>query len=368
MIIASLSGLSYLHFVTHCGPAMLVCLAGNLFGLCWLFRDELSRPLVCVGTVDGVAVTLDAPAAGDEERKPSRDGDVEDPAFSTPVVGMNMVQLDASRVYGTTTGSGPEAWEHSLDVHHVFDGDVLGAVCAAAEEPTTTTVPRLRTLTVTAAPLPSAPVSPEPSLSPPITATASRPLVRRLIGVVFIGTLVAFLCGAPLSIAAGAGAAMMMGVDFREPDAILAKIDWMLLVFFAALFIVMQGFVQTGLPESVWNQVGPLLGVDTAAHMSVFVLLVVAGSNTISNVPLVLLMSPVLPSLPQAPIAWLLLSFVSTVAGNLTLVGSVANLIVAERAKSWHVITFMDYARFGIPSTLLVTVVGTLLVRLTFVL
>jgi Na+/H+ antiporter NhaD/arsenite permease-like protein len=358
MIIASLSGLSYIHFVLHCGPAMLVCLTGNLLGLCWLFRDELSQPLVLTGEVT---------TGEDEGGKPTRDSDVEISDLSAPAITAvacsvehtGKAQLDASRVYGTTTDSGPEAWEHSLDLHHVFDSDSLGVVSA-----------RLRTVTVAAAPLPSAPVFPEQSLSSApmaIPATASRPLVRRLIGVVFIGTLLAFLFGAPLSIAAGAGAAMMMAVDFREPDAILAKVDWMLLVFFAALFIVMQGFVQTGLPESVWNQVGPLLGVDTAAHVSVFVLLVVAGSNTISNVPLVLLMSPMLPTLPQAPIAWLLLSFVSTVAGNLTLVGSVANLIVAERAKSYHVLTFIEYARFGIPSTILVTVIGTLLVQLTFV-
>ena len=80
----------------------------------------------------------------------------------------------------------------------------------------------------------------------------------------------------------------------------------------------------------------------------------------LQDVPLVLLLAPSVAALPLADSrpTWLLLAFVSTVAGNLTLVGSVANLIVAERSKVVYELTFAEYARVGVPSTLLVLLAG----------
>ena len=86
--------------------------------------------------------------------------------------------------------------------------------------------------------------------------------------------------------------------------------------------------------------------------------------NLFSNVPLVMLLGPLLPELGHPERGFALLGFVSTVAGNLTLLGSVANLIVAERARQHYELGFVEYLRFGVCSTLLVLCVGVPLICL----
>jgi Na+/H+ antiporter NhaD/arsenite permease-like protein len=86
-----------------------------------------------------------------------------------------------------------------------------------------------------------------------------------------------------------------------------------------------------------------------------------ALSNLVSNVPAVLLIKPVVMAMPEAAreTAWLALALSSTFAGNLTVLGSVANLIVVEQARKEGVnITFWDYCRVGTPVTLITLVMG----------
>ncbi|HEY8430218.1 MAG TPA: hypothetical protein VIL20_17675, partial [Sandaracinaceae bacterium] len=82
----------------------------------------------------------------------------------------------------------------------------------------------------------------------------------------------------------------------------------------------------------------------------------------VSNVPMVLLTGPHLAELGEPERAWALVAFVTTVAGNLTLVGSVANLIVVERARAHYELGFLEYLRFGAASTILVLFAGVPLV------
>jgi Na+/H+ antiporter NhaD/arsenite permease-like protein len=86
------------------------------------------------------------------------------------------------------------------------------------------------------------------------------------------------------------------------------------------------------------------------------------GSNIFSNVPMVVLTGPHLAELGAEQLGWVLLGFTTTVAGNLTLVGSVANIIVAELAGRHYQLGFMEYLRFGFVSTLLVLAVGVPLI------
>jgi Na+/H+ antiporter NhaD/arsenite permease-like protein len=75
-------------------------------------------------------------------------------------------------------------------------------------------------------------------------------------------------------------------------------------------------------------------------------------SNLVSNVPAVILWRPVVPQLPNAPLIWLVMAMSSTFAGNLTILGSMANLIVAERAAARDVpMRFGDFLRTGVPIT-----------------
>ena len=82
-------------------------------------------------------------------------------------------------------------------------------------------------------------------------------------------------------------------------------------------------------------------------------------SNVISNVPAVMLLSRLIPQLPDPETSWLTLAMASTLAGNLTLVGSIANLIVLEGARRHGVeITFWQYCKVGAPVTVLTLLFG----------
>jgi Na+/H+ antiporter NhaD/arsenite permease-like protein len=173
-----------------------------------------------------------------------------------------------------------------------------------------------------------------------------------------LGAAVAFLAGAHLGFAALTAAAVVTLGRRRDLRPALAQVDFGLLVFFAGLFVVVHGLDHAG--WTTWAQVP---SPSAAAPLSVvrFAITVVLGSNVVSNVPLVMLLGPHLGS---ERLPWLLLGFVSTVAGNLTLVGSVANLIVAEAAKDHHEIGFWEYARFGVVSTAVSLLAGIPLILL----
>ncbi|HNX18948.1 MAG TPA: anion transporter, partial [Acidobacteriota bacterium] len=84
-------------------------------------------------------------------------------------------------------------------------------------------------------------------------------------------------------------------------------------------------------------------------------------SNLVSNVPAVMLFRPLVPGFPCPERSWLLLAMASTFAGNLTLLGSVANLIVAESARARGVrLGFVEYLKAGVPITVVTTALGAL--------
>lgn len=88
-------------------------------------------------------------------------------------------------------------------------------------------------------------------------------------------------------------------------------------------------------------------------HFLSFSALTLVLSNIVSNVPAVFFLGQVIPGLPGAESFWLLTAMVSTLAGNLTLIGSIANLIVVEKAQSRVRIDFWTYTRVGLPVTAL---------------
>ena len=84
----------------------------------------------------------------------------------------------------------------------------------------------------------------------------------------------------------------------------------------------------------------------------------ILGSNLVSNVPFVMLIRVAVDALPDAKSFWLLLAMASTFAGNLTLMGSVANLIVAESAKKKATLSFTEFLKVGVPTTIVSTLIG----------
>jgi Na+/H+ antiporter NhaD/arsenite permease-like protein len=168
--------------------------------------------------------------------------------------------------------------------------------------------------------------------------------------------LALFFTGLPIAIvAAGAAAVLMLGRI--KPERIYLQIDWSLLLMFASLFIVVHAFDRNVV--SHWD-IGHWELI--ARHPVTILSLVAAGlSNLVSNVPAILLLEPVARALPVAlrDNAWLTLAMSSTFAGNLTILGSVANLIVVENAKRDGVtVSFWDYCKVGVPVTLLTLGMG----------
>jgi Na+/H+ antiporter NhaD/arsenite permease-like protein len=164
-----------------------------------------------------------------------------------------------------------------------------------------------------------------------------------------VAVFVAFFLGADMAWTSLAGAVALLWLRVRDPAEIFARVDWKLLVFFAGLFVVTKGLDSTGL-SATWT---------AALYESPwYVPWIVVGSNVFSNVPMVLLAGPHAAAAAATPAAaehaWLTLALVSTTAGNLTLVGSAANIIVAEQAE----LPFLAHLRFGVVTTLLTTALG----------
>jgi Na+/H+ antiporter NhaD/arsenite permease-like protein len=130
----------------------------------------------------------------------------------------------------------------------------------------------------------------------------------------------------------------------------LGLVDWHLLVLFGGLFVVTAALAQTGLPDEGirWLKAHEL----RAESLTLLAPLTLVGANTIGNVPLVVLLLSVMPSISEG--AFYALAVLSTLAGNLLVVGSLANIIAVERARDAGVVlTFAEHARCGVPMTLL---------------
>jgi Na+/H+ antiporter NhaD/arsenite permease-like protein len=148
----------------------------------------------------------------------------------------------------------------------------------------------------------------------------------------------------------------------RKPRRALQQVDWTLLFLFGGLFVVMRGVEASGLTEMLFEKTRFLLEDRTLPSAAGFSAAVAVVSNLVSNVPAVMLYVPVLEAHPGRHDLWLLLGMASTLAGNLTLIGSIANLIVVEIARDDVQISFMRYLRVGVPVTLLTLVAGVFLI------
>jgi len=183
--------------------------------------------------------------------------------------------------------------------------------------------------------------------SPVIRYRVFKPLLTKTL-VITTGLLLAFAVGVPLGEASLTAAALLLITRRVKPQKVLRRVDWNLLVMFSGLFILthatqklnlLQPF--TALAHTSWG----FLGVTAIL------------SNLISNVPAVLLLHPLIAK--SDILSWLLLSAGSTLAGNLTLFGSVANLIVVEAAaQSDYELTFKEHLRFGVPLTTVTLVIA----------
>jgi Na+/H+ antiporter NhaD/arsenite permease-like protein len=194
---------------------------------------------------------------------------------------------------------------------------------------------------------------------PAVMATPAHHHAPLLIesALVTVAMVVLFFAGQPVAKVAILGGALLLFTPRVKADKVYREIDWPLLVMFVGLFIVVDGFEKTVLTPDMIATVGRL-------HLENVPLLsaVTAGlSNLVSNVPAVLFLKPFIPNLHDPQRAWLTVAMASTLAGNFTLVGSVANLIVVQRARARGVnIGFWAYFKVGAPLTVLTIVIGVM--------
>jgi Na+/H+ antiporter NhaD/arsenite permease-like protein len=182
------------------------------------------------------------------------------------------------------------------------------------------------------------------------------PLLAKTV-IVATAMVVLFFLGQPVAKVAIVGGAFLLLTRRVNPGKIYREIDWPLLVMFVGLFIVVAALEKTVITPDVVAAVGRLHLSDKAVLSGVTALL----SNLVSNVPAVLALKPFVEPLQDPQRAWLIIAMASTLAGNFTLVGSVANLIVAQRAKAHGVeISFWSYLVIGAPLTVLTIVLGVL--------
>lgn len=192
------------------------------------------------------------------------------------------------------------------------------------------------------------------SLAAPVSTPAAVPVAldrfqtaKGLLAI--LALIVLFLTPLPRELGALAVAGVLLLSRRLSSREMIGAVDWHLLLLFTCLFGVTAAFAKTGLAQQ------GLEGLAQAGFLpqslSVMLPVTLASSNTIGNVPAVILILKLLPDLPAGVLSGLAL--LSTFAGNLLLTGSLCNIIVAERAEaSGARLSFADFARSGIPMTL----------------
>ena len=188
----------------------------------------------------------------------------------------------------------------------------------------------------------------------PAPAHAYRPLAVKSL-LVTAAMMAGFFAGEPpAKVALLAGAVLLVTRTVRS-EKIYREIDWPLLLMFAGLFVVVGGFEATLLSPAIVAEIGR----QHLDRMPVLALVTAVLSNLVSNVPAVLVLKPFVAALPDPRRAWLVVAMSATLAGNLTILGSVANLIVVQRAERRGVaVAFWQYFRIGAPLTVVTIVVG----------
>ncbi|HEV2288260.1 MAG TPA: SLC13 family permease [Candidatus Acidoferrales bacterium] len=164
--------------------------------------------------------------------------------------------------------------------------------------------------------------------------------------------LVLWIMNFSFPLAAATVGAFILVIGRVKSETILRRVDWELLLFFASLFVVMQGFDDSGATAYIIRFLASGLRHGVTAQLFAVSGAMLALSNLVSNVPAVLLVRPFVNSLPHAHFIWLAVASTSTLAGNATPISSIANLIVIQLAARRMKITFWEFTRIGLVVTL----------------
>lgn len=313
MLIASVSGIGYRAYLFHLAP---VAIAGLFVD--WAFIQWLERP---------ARLAPELASAGTAGAAPSP-GEMAGAARPTPAAPA-AAAADATARSSAPPGRGADR---------------------AATEPA-------------ARPHPAPLENPFPALAPEheITRRLPRHFDRGMLPALVIVALVlaGFLLGVPPAMAAIAGAALLLISRRRDASELYRQVDWSLLLLFIGLFLIIAGAEHAHLLGWLarWAE-SPLL-----RHPALFTGFVALLSNLVSNVPAVMLLRAPVAHVLQSSRDWLLLAAASTLGGNLTITGSIANFIVVEGARPAANIGFWRYLRVGAPIAIATLVLAVVLLH-----
>jgi Na+/H+ antiporter NhaD/arsenite permease-like protein len=189
------------------------------------------------------------------------------------------------------------------------------------------------------------PVGPLADRSPPRPAVDTQRTAKCLFALALFAGLA--FAGVTLAGAAMCAAAVLMVLAGTGSRQVFTRVDWTLLAFFGGLFVVVAGVAHAGVLQRVFDAVAPVVARGDTTGDLAFIALVVIASNIVSNVPLVLVAVAWIPHMPEPTWGYVMLAVASTLAGNLTLFGSVANIIVMETAGPRGEVSFWRFLRYG---------------------
>ena len=192
---------------------------------------------------------------------------------------------------------------------------------------------------------------------PAVAASPARPhpvLVAKAV-LVTLAMMIFFFAGQPVAKVAIVGGSVLLFTRKVKAEKVYREIDWPLLLMFAGLFIVVAALEANVLTPEMIAAVGKL-NLETTPVLSAITAVL---SNLVSNVPAVLALKPFIAHVSDPQRSWLVVAMASTLAGNFSLIGSIANLIVAQRAHAaGATIGFWTYFKIGAPLTILSILFG----------
>jgi len=192
-------------------------------------------------------------------------------------------------------------------------------------------------------------------------ARVHQPLMLKSL-LVTAAMVAGYFAGQPPAKVALIGGAILLITRRVKSEKVYRLIDWPLLLMFMGLFVVVAGFEKAALTPDLVRAITSL-HLDQLPMLS---LVTAVLSNLVSNVPAVLVLKPFVAGLDDPQRAWLTVAMSSTLAGNLTLVGSVANLIVVQAARGRGVtVGFWEYAKVGVPLTVITILLGVVWLQMS---
>lgn len=189
-------------------------------------------------------------------------------------------------------------------------------------------------------------------------------------------SLFPFLDAAAVAIA-GATLLLLIGVKENQIDEILASVEWVTIFFFAGLFTLVGGLIDTGIIENLASKALDLTGGNLTFASLLILWVSGIASGTIDNIPYVATMIPLIQNMaeglgysansPHINALWWSLSLGACLGGNMTLIGASANVIVAGLAeREGHKFTYMEFLKIGAPLTIVALIISTIYIYLRY--